>query len=218
VEFAPIQFKDISKRLGVFLARWFEVRDGLAPVLDQYFASSYTPMVYLSQYFLNAVTALEVFHRRRRPDTYMPQAQFDNVLRGLVRAIPSQVRKDHRSAMKGRMQYLNEHSLRKRLESLLREQHVLSALASEGPQAFVRKVADTRNYLTHHDDRLRKKAATGEDLLHLGNMLMTLLECCILEELRAGASLTRKFVDRAIMMRSLRRGGADQHPEAGSSP
>jgi hypothetical protein len=48
---------------------------------------------------------------------------------------------------------------------------------------FAKLVTDTRNYLTHYNERLRKRSAAGEDLWLLAQQVRFVLELCFLREM-----------------------------------
>lgn len=55
--------EDISDRFDTFLKNWFKVADSLEPTVNLYFATVYTPDMYLDFHFLSLIQAIESFHR-----------------------------------------------------------------------------------------------------------------------------------------------------------
>jgi hypothetical protein len=87
-------------------------------------------------------------------------------------------------------------SLRNSIRYLLGvAQEVASPLITD-EKSFVRKVIATRNYYTHHDPRLRKKAATGSELYWLTQTLSFMMEACLLDELGVAAERRRELFQR----------------------
>lgn len=73
----------------------------------------------------------------------------------MTESIPKIVRRDHRDALKSRIKYGNQISLRKRLYELtnnLSKQVRINIFGGDG--AVPRSWIDTRNYYTHWDDEL----------------------------------------------------------------
>jgi hypothetical protein len=91
-------------------------------------------------------------------------------------------------------------SRRRSLRSCIRyllaaTQEVVSPLITD-ENSFLRKVVATRNYYTHHDPRLRKKAATGSELYWLTQTLTFMVEACLLDELGLAAERRRELFQR----------------------
>lgn len=100
-----------------------------------------------------------------------------------MNAIPDWVRSDFRESLKSKLKYGNEFSLRKRLKEIFSKYQEILNEFIENKNAFIEKVVNTRNYQTHHDEDLRKRAAKGEGLYRLTQKLKKLLEICLLIEL-----------------------------------
>jgi hypothetical protein len=177
-------FKDFSNRFESFLRNWFEKIELLEPVYNLYFGTLYNPRMYLEHRFLSLIQAIESFHQRTYGGDYLSDEDYKKVVYdALVTAIPEEVRSDLKDRLKEYLKYGNEFSLRKRLKEIFdKYQEVLNKFI-ENRDAFIEKVVDTRNYQTHHDEDLRKCAASGEELYDLSQKLKTLLEICLLTEL-----------------------------------
>lgn len=99
----------------------------------------------------------------------------------LEKAIPK-VKENLEESLKSRIEYGNEFSLRTRLKEIFdKYQENLSEFV-EKKEDFIGRVVDTRNYLTHYDEKLKEKAALGEELDPLIQELKILLEICLLTE------------------------------------
>jgi ApeA N-terminal domain 1 len=93
---------------------------------------------------------------------------------------------DYRKWLEQKLEYSNELSLRRRLKELLTP---FPALYKElGGASFVNRILDTRNYLTHYDEKSRMNAAQGERLHWLSEKLRIVVEMCLLTELGISAS------------------------------
>lgn len=175
-------------KLGEFypaaLNSWFEKASTLKPVYDLYFSTLYNPKMYLEGRFLSLSQALETYHRRVSGGKYLEQQVFETVHSALVEVLDGfEFERDVRNTFVGKLQYINELSLRRRIKEL-----VLSFGDSIGryiPSAssFAGRVVDTRNYLTHYNQSLEAGAAQGKDLYDLSEQLELLLELCFLREL-----------------------------------
>lgn len=155
------------------------VRDDFSAILDHWFSASDVLLDSihllmdahrnqgnsLQGRFLTLTQSLEAFSRATGSSEYMRPEHYEHVVASLVSAIPSTVGSDHRNALKNRIRYGNEHSLRKRIKSLfstLNESSVDCVCRSSGD--FISGIVDTRNYLTHYTYELRQNALAGVDL------------------------------------------------------
>jgi len=176
--------EDISNRFETFLRKWFEIADSLEPTVNLYFATLYTPYMYLEFHFLSLIQAIESFHRRIFKGEYMSDEDYKRIRSLLVNAIPpDEVGNDHKQSLKSRIQYGNEFSLRTRLKEIFEEYKENLKEFIENTNAFVNGVVDTRNYLTHYEEDPTKHVDSGDALYELTKKLRILLEICLLREL-----------------------------------
>ncbi|HMG76671.1 MAG TPA: HEPN domain-containing protein [Pyrinomonadaceae bacterium] len=77
----------------------------------------------------------------------------------------------------------NEPRLKHRIRELTDKAYEVIAPLITNKEEFAKKVKDTRNYLTHYDNRLKDKAAKGVELFWLTQNLSYLLQACFLIEL-----------------------------------
>lgn len=177
-------FEDISDRFDIFLRNWFGTADLLKPTYDLYFGTLCNPRMYREYHFLSLIQAIESFHRRRYGGEYLSDDDYKEIHNVLVNVIPDVVKKDFKNSLESKLKYGNEFSLRKRLKEIFNEyQNEIPGLFIQNKGAFIKKVVDTRNYLTHYDKDLKECAASGIDIFHLTYELKMLLEICLLREL-----------------------------------
>jgi len=132
---------------------------------------------------MDAITAVEAFDRRTGAGTYMGNAQYARVEEVLAKAIPDSVGSDHAQALRSRIHYGYEFSLRKRMEAIADHwRDVLSYWEHDIPK-FASEVADTRNYYAHYDRALEKRAAGPARLDQLSRFVRMLFECLYLSEM-----------------------------------
>jgi hypothetical protein len=172
-------FKDISDRFEVFLRNWFEKADLLEPVYNLCFGTLYNPRMYLEHKFLNMVQAIEAYHRRTMKNFELTEEQHKKRIEEILNAVPL----EHKDWLENKLAYSNEPNLRKRLKEILEKfADVLDEFIPDN-DSFIHKVATTRNYLTHYDERLKELSVEGEELYHFTQKLKILLEICLLKEL-----------------------------------
>jgi hypothetical protein len=183
---------ETNGRLAFFLGNWLRKADELAPIYYLYFVAVNSSGTYLEHKFLSIAQAVESYHRRRVGNAIFPKAEHRRRKKLIINAVPA----EDKDWLKQRLQYSNEPTLRSRLEDLCR----IHQLALEGvisnTRSFIGNVADTRNYLTHYDERLKNKRAEGLDLYLLTQRLKMLLELCLLRELGFDETATAALVKR----------------------
>ena len=100
-----------------------------------------------------------------------------------IKEIVDNVPDCHKDWLKNALAFSNEKSLKIRLEELLSESITIINPIIKDSAEFVKKVRDTRNYLTHYDKSGESKAAKGTELHWLTERLLILLKSCLLSEL-----------------------------------
>ena len=181
-------FNDISDKFGMLLKNWFKKADLLEPVYSLYFGTLYNPRMYPEHRFLSLIHAIESFHQRVHGGKYLSDDDdYGRIRDVLVNAIPNDVMRDFRESLTNKIKYGNEYSLGKRLKEIfVKYQENLKFI--ENKDIFIRKIVDTRNYLTHYDKELREQSASGEALYHLTQKLKMVMEICLLSELGFSSS------------------------------
>ena len=88
----------------------------------------------------------------------------ENVKKTLIDAIPQTVARDHKDALRARIRYGNEFSLRKRLDELAARLSPAIRTLIFGPDGRVpQRWVDTRNYYSHWDQELRANILDGQN-------------------------------------------------------
>ncbi len=147
------------------VAHWFEIYAKIqAPSqLALSILSSENLRLYIE--FLSLMQSLEGFHRSLYNGSYMDEHEYKKVQDALGVAIPVGLTKDHKEALRSRIRYGNEFSLRKRLNELA---EILSEpirkIIFRGKGEIPKSWIDTRNYYTHWDENLRTNVLDGQEL------------------------------------------------------
>lgn len=149
------------------VARWFEVYDRVhmpSRLALSIFASQ---KMWLHVEFLSLMQALEGFHRGLFDGNYMDEIDYEAVKNVLEDAIPAELGADHKDALRSRIRYGNEISLRKRLDFLANLipapiRATIFGAARKVPQQWI----DTRNYYTHWDEGLRANVIDGQEMYY----------------------------------------------------
>jgi hypothetical protein len=166
------------------VGKFFSNYDRLKPALDLYMSTLYHPDQLLRLRFLTLAQCAEAYHRVTMPGRYMADEQYNNGLRKLLwNTIPSEIDAPFRAALKNKLKYLNEYSLRKRIEALASKHTEIIGKFLGSPDEFAESVSELRNKLTHPEpssDALGK--AGWKDMWRLSEKLALLLEACFLDE------------------------------------
>jgi hypothetical protein len=167
----PIDFflsrPTITAPLEEYCNKWFEI----APTVEKAASLARSVMaskdLWLHVEFLSLMQALEGLHRALYDGKYIEDSQYETVKAALTNAIPSSVQRDHKDALKSRIRYGNQISLRKRLDELtskLSPQSRADILGNSGnvPKSWI----DTRNYYTHWDDELLTSVLNSQSMYY----------------------------------------------------
>src|SRR5690606_41012605 len=114
-------------------------------------------------------------------------------------SILEDVRSDLKDWLASKLHFTNEPTLHDRLKELLSDMRneILTGIVGDEDQ-FIRDAKNSRNYYTHYDPVLKKKAKMGTALFLLTEKLKVLLLCAILNE----ASFTKVQIERFLKERT----------------
>ncbi len=176
-----LQSERISDQLSEVLSNWLDINsaDKLADVCNLFFSVLYAPDLYPEMKFLNIAFSAELYHRKRFSNEILPESEHKARVKSIVGSAPA----EHREWLNNVLFFSNEPPFRDRIDQLIEEtKEVVSPLFSD-KDYFVCKVKDTRNYRVHNDPRLETKAAKGEELDWISEVLSFLVQTCLLKEL-----------------------------------
>ncbi len=141
---------------------WLNAYETMAPALSLYFSTKIGAQKYLDGKFLALAQGLETYHRRTSSEQLMDSSKFKN----LVSTITGNCPEEHKSWLSGRLMHGNEINLGKRLKRII-EPFKDKLGKSRERNKILRKIVDTRNYLTHYNESLKDKSAKGTELWNL---------------------------------------------------
>ena len=81
-----------------------------------------------------------------------------------------------------KLKYGNELSLRHRLQRIIEPFKEFIGDKNE-PDKLIGSIVDTRNYLTHYDESLKTRAASGDKLIRLYRKMEAIFQLRLLQEL-----------------------------------
>jgi hypothetical protein len=138
---------------------WINAYESIAPALSLYFSTKIVAQKYLEGKFLALAQGLETYHRRTSDEKLMDSNEFESLVSEIIKACPEQ----HLEWLKGRLMHGNEINLGKRLRRII-EPFKDKLGNSKERNSLLRKIVDTRNYLTHYNEDLKDSAAQGSEL------------------------------------------------------
>lgn len=171
-------YNDIAENLDTYLKNFIEKGIYLEPIYTLFFGILNNPYMTLENKFLNLAQAIESYHRRTMNNRLFDLDEFNAVETIILNAVPTK----YTYWISGILEHSNEPPPSQRLTEIAKR-YKRSINRNVINDKFFSKVVVTRNYLTHFDEFLKDKAATGDELYLITMRLDVLLKICILEEL-----------------------------------
>lgn len=169
-------YSDIQGNIGAIFDRWDTISNDLRDVLSIFRRVQLSPQLFLELKFLSITQALETFHRRTQSGGVLPKELHKRRIDHIVTSVSA----EHREWIKSALAFSNEKTQIQRLDELLSLASPVMSLIVDDMTEFAKRVRNTRNYLTHFDDRLRLKAVKGSDLYWMTEHLIVLLQSSLL--------------------------------------
>lgn len=178
---------DMGSDLDGVVARWFEIAPKVHMPSRLAMSIMASEKLWLHIEFLSLMQALEGFHRGLLDGNYMDSPDYEAIKTSLEAAIPKSLANDHKDALRSRIKYGNEVSLRKRLDQLADR---LSGPIREMIFGVDRKIPhqwiETRNYYTHWDQALRSDVLDGQEMYYANVRMRHFLRALYLDLLGIG--------------------------------
>lgn len=171
-------FPYIREDFALYVSEWFRAYETISPALNLYFSTKNNAQKYLDGKFLALAQGLETYHRRTTNIQIMPETEYESIKKELLNTCP----KERREWLAGRLAHANEITLANRLRELISEFEPVFG-DGEAINQFIRKVVDTRNYFTHYDDALIKRAVQGIDLWPLCQQMEAFFQMVLLRRI-----------------------------------
>ena len=197
-------YPDVADRIGDVVTKWFDSYDTFAPALDLYFASRTQTQAYLETKALWLAQALETLHRRSSDETEMPVKDFRDRIDLVRKSCPA----DIQDWVREKLQYANRLSFKSRIERLVEPFASWFGSNCSEREAFIRRILDTRNYLTHYDaETTKKRADRPDELFALSREMEALLQLHLLSLIGFDHSSIGSLVEQNAHLRRKLNGG-----------
>ncbi|MDA2943338.1 ApeA N-terminal domain 1-containing protein [Enterobacter cloacae] len=159
-------YSTIEENAQQVFNNWINAYESLSPAFSLYFSNKNGAHKYLDGKFLTLAQGLETYHRRTSNETLMTAEKFEALVSKILDACPE----ENVDWLKGRLTHGNEINLGKRLKRII--EPFKERIGTSGERSkLLRKIVDTRNYLTHYSTDLESKAAKSRELLIICNKM-----------------------------------------------
>ena len=146
----PVEFSQIEAEINPILERWLALYSSLEPSLSLFFLGLHDTDMNIENVFLGIMQALEAFHRTFFGGTFVSQEDYESsILPPLLAAIPETAHPDFRQALRNRLIYGNERSLRARLRELIQSLPTTATFQGYRENDLIGRSVETRNHFTH---------------------------------------------------------------------
>lgn len=153
------QFEDIEAALPDLFDRWNAICEKYKPALWLYISCLSNQYVNPDAKFLAIMQAAENLLEYEEGEFGIEESEYENLKSTLITSCPA----EHKEWLENILKYANKPSLRRKLKTLVQPFRTL--FGNEGErQQLVKLAKDTRDYLTHYDERMAGHAAKGREL------------------------------------------------------
>ncbi len=171
-----ISFDALAHNIQDCLSRWLTNYEEYEPTFNLYFLVMANRYMHLEGGFLFLVNGIESLHRRSSTETRMPPEEFHCLRDTILQNTPDLWKR----LVDEKLKYANELSLRSRIKQMIEPFGDLFG-SNADRNAFVNRVVNTRNYLTHYDNSIKDQAVTDpRKLLQLRFKLEALVQLHLL--------------------------------------
>ncbi len=186
-------YRDIEYNYEEIINNWYSQQDKINSILGLFLNNFNNPGVFNENRFLNIAQALETYHRRFNKNNVLPKKQHKKRLKNIIDSVSD----EYKGWLKQKLPFSNEPTLKERIDELLRDNsnETINKLIKNF-DSFSKLVKDSRNFYTHYDKSLEKKAARGEDLYYLTERMKLLLTSCLLNVIGFDNNLIQKLLGR----------------------
>lgn len=149
-----LPYPSMAEHLPEVARRWMELAPTLGAAADVIYISLVRPLPFTETRFLFMAQAVETLHRRLYGGEHIPKAEYRTLNKKLRKALddafPDDLAPEARQAIKERLGYANEFTLKDRFLDLLRRlPGDVCAYICNDAQAFAEACKNERNLLTH---------------------------------------------------------------------
>ena len=191
-------FNTIKDNTEEVFNKWINAYENLSPTLFLYFSTKNNSINKIESKFLALAQALETYHRRLSDEKLMADDIYESLLSEIINSCPE----EHKNWLYGRLKYGNEITLSKRLKKII-EPFKEYFGNNEQRQKLIKKIVDTRNFLTHYDKSLIDKSAnSGRELYILYYKMEIILQLNFLHMIGFTSEDIKNIVKNCTVIKS----------------
>ena len=185
-------YRSIKDEFPKLIQDWYLKYDQLEPSFNLIFHHFYNDESLNQNTFLNFAQAAETFHWMTMNHPNMDEKEYDLMKKNLLSL---QLPEKYQTWLKGVFSFGNHLTLHQRLEELLDKINlkILDEFLGD-KEELIKDIKYSRNYYTHYNPILKKKAKTGIELFYLSEKLKILLVCAFLIEI----GLDNEYLNKSI--------------------
>jgi hypothetical protein len=158
-------YHSIKPNFAKVFKNWFKFYEKLESIIELYLNYITEKNATVENQFLNLTQAIEKFHRVTEDGLYLSEEDYtNNVYNKIVQVIPKEISIGLKDALKSRLKYGNEKSLRNRIRDLLEKYTQFKYIMVFDEDKFIKSIVDTRNYLTHYEKEEKNFIEEGLEL------------------------------------------------------
>lgn len=183
---------DFGENLERCLQTWTRAYHEIKPVMQLFFGRVLPKDSVSANSFINAVQAVEAYHRYRRDGLDIPEADHEARLTSILNSVND----EYRDWLRQKLYYSNEKGLRRRLKELLREHQGLFELSNDDIGSIAHRTTELRNFFTHYTGNPTPDFGTGEEFYRFGELFKWLMMACLLEEANIARDRAHSLIKR----------------------
>lgn len=177
--------------------KFYAVKCSIRMAIDFFFSGYYGDGGFINQKFADIVHGLEGLHRGLRGGNFVDQSIYDTtILPAIVSAIPVGIDSQLRTALKKRLEFGNDFSLRRRLKDMVRFHSAYAEGIFGKPSDFADSIADLRNELAHAIGNQEPNEAMVIKYLHQYHRCRTLFQLELFHQLGFGDEFLKGCLSR----------------------
>ncbi len=191
-----IPYESIANSFEAIIREWFKISEELDPMLRLLVNPFLDKYDFSVEKFMDTMRAAETFHRRHHTNAVLSKEEFKRRLEQLCAV---DLTDEERKWVREKLNFANEPTLKQRLAEMVtlysfpyfqeRVQEV---------DRFVKEVGDSRNYYTHFNPELEKKALKGKDLFDAMENVKLLLLAGVLGRIGIKSEVFDQAIRRLI--------------------
>lgn len=189
------ELDDVQSNPSNIFVKWFEINNIGKNAINLYFSSKFNYFKFIESDFLSIIQGIETLHREVSKEKNSESIMSKGELKNLINEIINICDKKYHQIIREKLSHANEPTLRDRLNSIINEFQELFG-GCEISRKIIIKIVDTRNYLTHYDEKYKNRASTGADLVILTIKLEALFQIYLLNILGFSNQLIQKIAEK----------------------